>query len=205
MEVSSLSDDLRRRIDGELADGEGVLWLAQPRAGQFARRTLLLAAFGIIWTIFTVSFMVQWGSGPFGHDLGSMLFQGLFVIIGLAMIASPLWMVHKAAATAYVITDRRAIVIEGGVFSTTVRSFGPERFHELLRVERGDGSGDLIFERKAWVDSDGDRRYTDTGFFAIDNVAEVEKLLRRVASPEPPNRAEQSAAADRPRDTRFTE
>ena len=118
MEVTSLSDELRRRVDGELADGEAVLWLTQPRPGQFARRSLILAAFGIIWTIFSVSFMIHLASGPFGLDLGSVLFQGLFVVIGLAMITSPLWMMHKAAATAYVITDRRAILIDGGVFRT---------------------------------------------------------------------------------------
>jgi len=190
MELTSISDKLRRMVEAELADGEAVLWLAQPRPGQLARRSLILAAFGMIWTILSVSFMIHWESDPFGPDFCSVVSEGLFVVIGLALITSPFWMMQKARATAYVITDRRAILIDGGVFSTTVRSFGPERFTELRRVERGDGSGDLIIERKSWVDSDGDMRYTDTGFFAIDNVAEVEQLLRRVAKQERPNGAE---------------
>jgi hypothetical protein len=104
-----------------------------------------------------------------------------FILVGLCMLASPLWARRKAGRTLYVITDRRAIIFEGG-WGITVRSFEPQGLTGLKRRQRSDGSGDLILDQKTWRDSDGDPRTKDVGFFGIEQVKEVEDMLRRLAS-----------------------
>ena len=81
------------------------------------------------------------------------LFGIPFVLIGFGMLSSPYWTMRKARRTAYVLTTARAIIFDGG-FSTTIRSFGPDRLTDLRRKQRADGSGDVIFERKLSYDSD---------------------------------------------------
>ena len=113
-----------------------------------------------------------------GFDLFP-LFGIPFVLVGLAMLSSPYWMIRKAKKTVYVLTADRAIIFDGG-FSTTIRSFGPDRLGDLRRKQRADGSGDLIFERELSFDNDGDRRSTDHGFLAIPDVKAVEDMVRQL-------------------------
>jgi hypothetical protein len=107
------------------------------------------------------------------------LFGIPFVLIGFGMLSSPYWTMRKARRTAYVLTTARAIIFDGG-FSTTIRSFGPDRLTDLRRKQRADGSGDVIFERKLSYDSDGDRQSTDHGFLAIADVKGVEDMVRQL-------------------------
>ena len=114
-----------------------------------------------------------------GFDLFP-LFGIPFVLIGLGMLSSPLWAYRKALQTVYVITDRRAITFDGG-WSTTIRSYPPEKLQEIYRKEKRDGSGDVIIARRAWRDSDGDRRSEELGFLRIRDPKEIEQMLRTLA------------------------
>lgn len=61
-----------------------------------------------------------------------------------------------------------------------IRSFSPEQLRRgVERKQRGDGSGDLVFDRKIEYD-EGGRRWIDIGFLAIPNVKAVESILRDV-------------------------
>ena len=73
------------------------------------------------------------------------------------------------------------MLFEGG-WSTTVKSYGPERLTDITRKQRSDGSGDIILEQRTWRDSDGDRRAAPVGFLGIENVKEVDTMLRRLAA-----------------------
>ncbi|MCA9041773.1 MAG: hypothetical protein KDA65_15575, partial [Planctomycetaceae bacterium] len=108
------------------------------------------------------------------------LFGLPFVLIGFAMLSSPLWSARAARRTIYVLTTERAITFEGG-YSTTITSYKPEQLQELQRVQHADGSGDLIFEKIATRDSDGDRHTTERGFFGIPDVKAVEDRVRSLA------------------------
>jgi hypothetical protein len=138
------------------------------------------------------------------HDLFP-LFGIVFVVVGLGMLCSPLWMIHKARTTAYLVTDRRAIIFQGG-WSTHVRSFGPSALGQLERREKGDGSGDIILAKEAhyteghytagyysgtpgrgghyvpgsWMP--GRWSTKEIGFFGIPQVKHVEQLLRELAA-----------------------
>ena len=74
------------------------------------------------------------------------------------------------------LTDRRALILEprplGG---RRLRAFTPEVLKLMRCKERGDGSGDLVFDRRkdlaGWPQS--------VGFLGVDRVREVEGLVRR--------------------------
>jgi hypothetical protein len=126
--------------------------------------------------------MPDFGKGGFSFF---PLFGIPFVLIGLAMLSSPLWAYRKSLRTVYVITNRRAITFDGGV-STTIRSYAPERLHDVYRREKRDGSGDVIIARHAWRDSEGDRQSEELGLLRIRNPKEVESMLRKLAEQDPP-------------------
>src|SRR6185295_11951618 len=121
---------------------------------RFALSSLVIALFGIPFTGFAVFWimkgfeMTAWTDKHFPGHNGALdrlfpLFGVPFVIAGLYMLSSPLWMMLKASNTAYVITNRRAIIFEGG-WSTHIRSFRPTELGQLERREHSDGSGDII-------------------------------------------------------------
>ena len=105
-----------------------------------------------------------------------MLFGLPFVLIGLGMLSSPFWIARKAKKTVYLLTDKQAIIFEGG-WSTTIRSYRPNQLGKITRKQKKDGSGDLIFETKVSFDGEGDRRRTHLGFIAIRNVKMVKELI----------------------------
>ncbi len=102
------------------------------------------------------------------------------------MLSSPFWLGRIAERTAYVITSRRVLIIKGGFRgSSTVRSYEPARLNDIRRVQKSDGTGDLIFERTWRSDGDGGRRGADHGFIAIRDVQSVENLIRDLAAAPP--------------------
>lgn len=179
--LSTLPVEQRETVEKELDQDEQALWCAQPKPFRFARQALPAFVFAIPWT----AFAVFWMCGAAGFEVPDFsegrhffaLFGLPFVLVGLAMLSSPLWMMSKARRTVYVVTQRRAILFEGG-WGTTIRSFGPEKLTEMIRREKRDGSGDLIFEQRASTDSKGRRSTTEVGFLGIDGVREIEKVLR---------------------------
>ena len=181
-----VSPQQRQSIQAELQIGERILWIGRPRAWQAALKSAPIILFGIPWT----GFALFWTYAAAGFRIpdprqGMFFFFPLFgvpfILVGLAMLSSPFWALRKARQTFYVITDRRALLIEGGS-KTTVRSIEPERFKDLVRHQRADGSGDIVLQRQVFRDSDGDQQTFEIGFYGIEKVREVEKLLRKVAA-----------------------
>ena len=183
--ANNLPQDISRLVDAELRNGERVIWTGQPIPSRFALRGIPFVLFGIPWTAFAL-FWIAGASGfklpDFSNGFGIFPLFGLpFVFVGFGMLSSPYWMLRKARRTAYVITDQRAIVLAGGVFgSNTIRSFDPDRLKDIRRVQKADGSGDLIFERTWASDSDGGKQSTDHGFLAISGVREVEAMITQL-------------------------
>jgi hypothetical protein len=187
-----LSNPMRQLLDREIASGERLIWYAQPRPGRLAWRATPLVLFGIPWTAFAVFWMCGAAGFSMPHldkDMGPMSWMPLlfplfglpFVLIGLGMLLSPLWLMRKASRTLYAITDRRAIVFSGG-WSTTITSYGPERLTQLTRKERPDGSGDIIIAPLLMVNNydQGRRTPWGEGLFGVAQVHEVEELLRKI-------------------------
>jgi hypothetical protein len=134
-------------------------------------------AFAIFWVCGTAGFKIpefKEGFDPFP------LFGVPFVLIGIIMLSSPLWAYWKSFKTVYVITDRRAITFDGG-WSTTIRSYPPDKLEDIYRKEKKDGSGDVIISRRSWRDSDGDRQSEELGFLRIPNPRQIEGMLKELA------------------------
>lgn len=179
--------ELRRKIDDELQPGESIRWVDQPPPRFFTGATIGSVIFGIPWT----SFAIFWMWGALGFRLPVLqaglqpqhlfaLFGVPFVLIGFGMLSSPLWAWQAARNTVYLVTDKRAISIEGG-WSTTIRSYVPEQLNDIYRRERSDGTGDVIITIRRWKDSDGDQRTEEIGFLGVRNPREVETRLKQLA------------------------
>jgi hypothetical protein len=185
----SLPWHLDERVRAELHDGERLLWVGQPRARWFSPEAGTAVIFGSVFTAFALfwTYMaawIVWSGEPGKNDPGIAVrvcfpsFGLFFVLIGLGLLSTPFWLRRKAKQTCYALTDRRAILFEGGSLGGfSVRSYGPHDLKALERVEYPDGSGDLVFAGSRR----GRRRVrTDSpGFMRIDNVREVEALLRQ--------------------------
>jgi hypothetical protein len=180
-----LPEHLRSLVENELQEGEEIAWICQPIRKYFAMRSLPMVLFAIPWTGFAI-FWIAGASGfkipNFKHGFDFFPLFGIpFLLIGFGMLSSPFWMAWKAKRTAYVLTDRRAIIFEGG-WSANIRSFVPERLLDLQRTQRKDGSGDLIFEKKMSSNSGSSNRVTDIGFLAVPNVKDVEERVRLIVA-----------------------
>jgi hypothetical protein len=108
------------------------------------------------------------------------LFGIPFVLVGFGMLSSPLWVWQAARKTVYLITDKRAILIQGGG-STTIRSYLPDQLMDIYRKERDDRTGDVVISIRRWKDSDGDNRSEEIGFLGVRNPREVENILNQLA------------------------
>jgi len=214
MDIASLPDNLQRLVGGELASGERIRWIGQPvPQSTFSRQRLVLFLFAFPWILFALFWMAG-ASGVFDPVNGFQGFGQLdtprlvfaifglpFVVVGIGLLWSPFWMrwcvLQAAQRTAYLVTDSRAIVFDGGYSgnndlaamltllvqllgkTTSIRSWTAEQLGRIERVERDDNSGDVIFGEGSLI-PEGDRRSPSTkaGFFSIPDAKEVEALLK---------------------------
>lgn len=172
-----VSRQLKQKVNNELASGERVQWMAQPKPRFFSPSTTAIFLFAIPWTGFAVFWMYGASSAPFG---GFSLFGVPFVLIGIGMLAIPFWVYYKSLNSIYAITNRRAMTIEGGR-AFTIRSYPPEKLQDIYRRERENGFGDIIFAFDTWEDSDGDSHKNDLGFLNIQEPKRIEKMLKKLA------------------------
>lgn len=185
---------LRSRVEADLEGGERLLWTGRPASIRVISGSLGSFAMGIVWTAFTVNFVVSWhsgqrdASGPGGlfgfHCILQELFFLPFLAIGFGMLSSPLWMYLRARRTLYAVTDRRVLVIVCGR-SRTVRSYCRGDIGNIERTERADGSGDLSFARNVAIDGSGNQRAETVRFVGVADVRSVEQLLRRLSTGNP--------------------
>jgi hypothetical protein len=177
--------DVGTAIARALDPDETVVWTGRPIAKQLLRRALPRTLFAVPWT----AFAIFWMSQAMKASALFALWGVPFVVVGAGMLAAP-WTAHRRARrTAYVLTDRRALVVESARSEQDLWPFGPlavksydaERLHQLEVVAREDGSGDVIFERTATPGPRGARFVGATGFVAVDDVADVQRRVRALA------------------------
>ena len=189
---ASLSPDLDSMVRGELAGDEKLVWVGQPLPGRMTMAAIPISIFGIFFTGFAIVWMVMalaiagggmvavTGRPAFGLGGGVFALFGLpFLAVGLGMLTSPIWAGRRALRTCYALTDRRVIVWNPGWFGgVQVRSYRPQELGSITRNQRGDGSGDLIFREFTTFGPNGRRNVTRDGLMAVENVKEVEALIR---------------------------
>jgi hypothetical protein len=184
----SIPSPLRDIVERELERGERIEWMETPKRAFFTAGSTGAFLFGIPWTAFALFWTgaaawmsnaadVEGDAGPFRFF---PLFGLPFILVGFGMLSSPLWAYRRSRNTVYVITDRRAIIFAGGS-KTTIRSFLPSQLKTVFRREKKDGSGDVLFGRRTYRDSDGDRHHEEIGFFRIADAKRVEDRLQELA------------------------
>ena len=181
-EFMSIPSDLASMVQGELTDGEKLVWTGRPLVGRIVLMALPLFLFGIPFTAFAVVWMggAGWMGGQVGRGGSWFALFGLpFVMVGLALVGSPVWYGYKASKMCYALTDRRAIIWEPIIFGgLQIRSYVANALGSMVRNQRGDGSGDLIFEEIVRYSNKGRRSVTQRGFLAINDVRDVDNLIR---------------------------
>ncbi|MEO5368099.1 MAG: hypothetical protein H7831_17455 [Magnetococcus sp. WYHC-3] len=183
--TNAIPSELEDRVKRELELGERIHWMAQPAPRFFTARSTAAFLFAIPWTAFAVFWicgasgfkMPDFSKGGFGFF---PLFGLPFLLIGFAMLSSPLWAYRKAFKTVYVITDRRAITFDAG-WTTTIRSYPPDKLQNIHRKEKRDGTGDVVLGQQVWSGSEGGQQAQDLGFLNIREPKAVEQMLRKLA------------------------
>lgn len=158
MMQTQMLPEMQHRIDGEIEPGETLRWAGQPDRGHMARMGAGWVLVGVIFILLALAWIGMTGGArglvgqaartvdPFFSGLGP--FGLLFALAGVGMMLWPLWLRLKAARTDYVVTDRRVLLFEGGVWrGMTIRTLGAAQVGDRSRTQRADGSGDLVFNR----------------------------------------------------------
>jgi hypothetical protein len=193
---------LQNLVNSEMESGEKLQWSGQPEPTRLAKGALPILFFAIPWTAFAC-FWVTMASMGVSHSKGIgpfMLFPlfGLpFVLIGLGMLSSPIFVYTQAKRTVYAITNKRALVLKaGGRGGKTVMSYPPAAFGDITRVEYAPNKGDLTWSplgaalpiplntsslmiRTSYTGVGANPSFV--GFIGIDNPHDVEKLLKQLA------------------------
>jgi hypothetical protein len=188
--MESLPEELENRVRSELRHGERLVWTGQPIPSRVMRTYIPIALLGIpviasaVLSTTRDSGLGGAGGGPWWFEAFITSMRLLFIVapvlIGLGLFSFPYWMYRRARRTCYALTDQRAIVwATGWRPGTEVRSFQAADLGELARRDFADGSGDVIFEKTITRDSEGSIKRKEWGFHAIENVRDVEELIRR--------------------------
>ena len=179
--------DLQNMLDQEVDNDEQLRWSAQPSVSAAVKKGLAGTVFGVIWTAIP-GFMAfkMIGERQSGGDVPAVafIFIGVFLLIGVLIMLSPLWASMSAKKTVYAVTNKRAIIIKAKS-TIDVQSFSADNLKDIIKRLRRDGSGDLIFERTVTYrrsSKGGSRKkVTEIGFFGIPRVNEVEDMIQEIA------------------------
>jgi hypothetical protein len=200
-EELGIPDQLRSVVEKELTSGENILWLGRQSRNplvQPRQQIFLYISAGLI--VFALGIPVVGGL-----HIGSLIFAAVVAVFGLVVLIP--WLVDptKSCKACYVVTNRRAMVVEmalslGGA-GPRATSYQP---HQLVGLERRDhpsvaGAGDLILEytfalpgqsfdlktgamfsmsQGPGIGRSDLAQRVPRGFFFIDQVREVERLIR---------------------------
>jgi len=187
-----ISKQLRGKLENELQPGEITRWIGQPVPQFFTVESAPFVLFGIAWTVMLLSQLGRpltltlwqiWRTFNSQHrlDLNMLLSVSaltFFLLIGFGLMSLPLQIWYFARNTVYLVTNQRAIVIEGSMF-TMIRSYAPQQLQNFYSQRNPDGTGSIVLEM---LFRPGHKpRRKEIGFLKIRHVREVEKLLEQLA------------------------
>ncbi len=137
----------------ELTEGEELLWSGRPdpNSKSIVSPASVFFILGIIFTVVGLALLI----GGFvilgvvegrGRDASVALFiiGGTFLFLGIIFAISGLAYRVTPRNTMYAVTNKRAIILRAGRY-LTVDSYGKNEIGQVRRLERPDGTGDLIF------------------------------------------------------------
>lgn len=119
--MSSKSQSIKSMLD----KGENILWQGKPELWPylFSQKTIMLIPFGLMFTLFSCSFVGMSVFTFFGAFMG--LFGIPFVIVGLSMVLSPLIRYFSYKNVEYAFTDER-VIIKSGLWAVNFKTMDYE-------------------------------------------------------------------------------
>jgi len=178
-------DSAEAALRRELQPGERLLWHGRPGALGLARTRLGVLVFGLVWlagcgAALRAELATAAGQGAAG--LGSALFIGMFVLLGVGMVLGAPFALLQAHWIAYGITDRRALTVDRTPLTGRVRSVLVAAIGGVERRERGADRGDLLFLVEQRESSEGGSFKVKAGFLAIPDLRRAEAEMLRLAA-----------------------
>ncbi len=194
LETSEVPEKMRERVANELSRGEKLIWVGIP-----SRRIVLIRSlwgpiagvfslffFGIIMAFFVFTASRAGGLGAMLLPLLGIGCIGLFILSGSML--SPVWALFRQKRTCYALTNRRCIVWSCNWFGTvTMTSYNPMQLTNMWRRDMwifGKGGGDVVFRTRTVTTVTTGRhggvssRTYLFGFLSVENVADIERLIR---------------------------
>jgi hypothetical protein len=204
VEDDDLPPAMEAQIQLELGAGERLVWAGRAHPHPTLGRRLLPISLGcfptaaslfLLGLVFSLSPPLVKGQGIPDNDLFVIwtVFMGVIAMgIGVTLTVVVLVEHARVRRICYALTNRRAIVWRPaqGTKGLEVRSFWPADLNTVYRIDRGDGSGDVVFHEV--TTALGPRHQTfRQGFLGVWHVRHVEELLRQTLLQPPPGSASQ--------------
>jgi hypothetical protein len=186
----NIPEELRGIIAQELNPEESILWIEQPIPRFFfTESSIYVFWFGVFFT--SGALFLTYGriaaSPTILEDSIRMRFilaDLFFILIGFGLLSTPIWVKQRAKKRVYLVTNKRAITIQGGWFSNII-SYFPEQLKNLYRKERNDGTGDVVIgtriKRSTNSAGNSSTSIEEIGFMGVQNPQETEKWLQQLA------------------------
>jgi hypothetical protein len=163
-------DELTRAIGAELSPDEVVVWVGQPLPELDKVFGRVVFALGLVWMAAAIiDFCIF---AIFSDEINIILI--LFLFAGIRLLAVPRQLRRLARLTAYVLTNGRALIVNGGDRGDPeITSYSLDRLKDMRCTRNPDGSGSIIFDR---IMKGGEP--CEVGFLAVPRVDRVERLVR---------------------------
>jgi hypothetical protein len=186
-------------IGNELLEGEELLWSGRPDPQRrsivsptrvFRILGLVFLPIGLVAVIIGLALLLSSVIPPDSRTslLGLFIPGGVLFLLGLVYLIIGLVGFFPTRNALYAITNRRVIILLPGRY-LNVSSYSKRAITRVHRVERPDGSGDLVFVgNPPYGNSSNNQSTSSTGrlgaFSAIPNVRLAEQKLIRMLDEE---------------------
>ncbi len=184
--INDLTPRERAEADKALQDGEPLLWAVRPQAQLWCPESLIMfvsALPGLVfmgfWTHGILGFPETWEEVSLSNPmtLPGVLVSLPFYGVMFYLAAFPWLRRRKFNNSLYLLTNRRALVLEPTLFSWKLRSWELHEDMVLEHTPRADGRGDLVFELEIRRASKGGTRTIRHGFRELPDLQEAERRL----------------------------
>jgi hypothetical protein len=193
-DLAALPPDLQERVKAELQRGERLIYAGRPGVHigwAEAVAAFFYLAFTFFWcaisfTLGMVGFAGALGFAPPNAKLGPpgllwffAVFSIPFMLIGIGLVATPLYSFWKSRRTVHAVTSDRVLSVFAKPFEG-VQSYALSTISYVHRKDYAAGGGALRIGHGTERDSEGDLRALELTWTAIPDVKRAEAAIRDV-------------------------
>ena len=182
-------------ISNELLEDEELLWSGRPdpqrrRIVSPARVFLILGLvflpIGLVAVLIGLALLLSSVIPPDSQAvlLGLFIPGGVFFVLGLIYLIIGLVGFFPSRNALYAITNRRVIILRPGRY-TRASSYGKRAITQVHRIERPDGSGDIVIQTNSLVRNNNTVSQFKVALLGIPNVKQVVQQVLALHSQRP--------------------